>query len=484
MIKTFSIFVLVSVLFVGCKHSEKTEYTSRSAASEYQLQDEGHRISFDEVMSEKTDEQLVERVANYLKKQKAIFDIAQNLLVEFDKELESLYQKSKRRPLKKNDNLPFAKIKFKNYIAWEFSDRNLHEISDVYYLALKYANNPNSEYHQKSKLIISKVEEWIGANWKTGNKRATLYLASELIFVHGVLKSEIKDAVTPNLDHYAYPSKELLAEAYSQKYRSNKNMKKSHIKIFMEKQWKSYLAERSEEIELDFLNTDNASRSPQSGELIKPSAVGSEGNLFGTSFPKGKWALTFDDGPHVKHTKSIIDVLAKHQVHATFFWLAKNITAYPSMAQVSNPHYSRALHSYSHANLPKLTQVQLEKEITTASSVFSKVIGGKPTLFRCPYGACGKPGSAIRQLIANNGMVHVAWNVDSMDWQDKNADSVFLRTKKQVDVLGRGIILFHDIHPQSVLASDKLISYMKTKYKIEPLNKIIEQINGQSYYTP
>jgi len=43
---------------------------------------------------------------------------------------------------------------------------------------------------------------------------------------------------------------------------------------------------------------------------------------------------------------------------------------------------------------------------------------------------------------------------------------------------------FYDIHSQSVIASKKVIQYLKTKYKVEPLNKLIEESRGTPFYTP
>ncbi|RYZ67721.1 MAG: polysaccharide deacetylase family protein, partial [Proteobacteria bacterium] len=143
---------------------------------------------------------------------------------------------------------------------------------------------------------------------------------------------------------------------------------------------------------------------------------------------------------------------------ATFFELAKNVVAMPSLVKrVKAEGHALANHSYSHAQLTKLGASGLKKEIDDSTVVETKYFGFKPTLFRCPYGACGGNGSTIRKKIAAQGMVHVFWNVDSLDWQDKNAKSVYNRIKKQMSVQKRGIILCHDIHPQTVEATKMLM---------------------------
>ena len=72
-------------------------------------------------------------------------------------------------------------------------------------------------------------------------------------------------------------------------------------------------------------------------------------------------------------------------------------------------------------------------------------------------------------------MLHVHWNVDRLDWQDKNPQSIFERSKKQIDLRGKGIVLFHDVHPQSVEAVKLLLPYMKSKkYRMMNFRQIAE----------
>jgi peptidoglycan/xylan/chitin deacetylase (PgdA/CDA1 family) len=205
------------------------------------------------------------------------------------------------------------------------------------------------------------------------------------------------------------------------------------------------------------LNQIHNLREPQAAEKIVASA-GPNGNLTGSTFPKGHWALTFDDGPSGAYTAQILDSLKKHKISATFFWLAQLSPKYPAIVQRAYQEgHVLGNHSFSHANLPKLGAAGLQKEIVESNEIHTKVYGFKPAFFRCPYGACGPSGGNIRQMIASLGLIHVFWNVDSLDWQDHNPASVYERVKKQMATQGRGIILFHDIHPQSALASEMVM---------------------------
>ncbi|MBX7231534.1 MAG: polysaccharide deacetylase family protein [Bdellovibrionales bacterium] len=207
---------------------------------------------------------------------------------------------------------------------------------------------------------------------------------------------------------------------------------------------------------------------------------GPSGNVNGNKFPNKVWALTLDDGPHPTHTMEMVAAMNSGNISGTFFWLSKNIENYPKIAlsnEISDRHV-RASHSYSHANIPKLNDMGQEKEITGAVDIFNKIVKTKPRFFRCPYGACDPNDSNIRKKIAANNLVHVFWNVDSLDWQDKNPNTIFERILKQMKLSNHGIILVHDIHPQSVKAVQKLAEYYSSAenpgYVFKNLNEILE----------
>jgi peptidoglycan/xylan/chitin deacetylase (PgdA/CDA1 family) len=194
-------------------------------------------------------------------------------------------------------------------------------------------------------------------------------------------------------------------------------------------------------------------RNPQS---IAPSA-GKGGSINGSEFRSGTWALTYDDGPSGKYSPTVFANLRHYGIPATFFWLAQNVKANQSVVNKALSYgFPLANHSYSHPQLNKLSAAGLHKEIVTSTEIDTKAYGYKPKYFRCPYGA-GASVLRVRSVIAGQGMVNVLWNVDSLDWQDKNPSSVANRVRRQMAKRGHGIILFHDIHPQSVAASKLLM---------------------------
>lgn len=191
---------------------------------------------------------------------------------------------------------------------------------------------------------------------------------------------------------------------------------------------------------------------------IRPTP-GPDGNLTGRTFPQGTWALTYDDGPHPTRTDTLLGILREAGIFATFFELAEKAEALPHVVQsVRRAGMALANHSFSHKELPKLDGEGLRREIVESTAVLARHFGERPRFFRLPYGA-GMNKRAIRELIAEEGMVHVFWNVDTLDWQDKDPESIFARAKKQMLLEKRGIVLFHDIHAQTLEASKLVISF-------------------------
>lgn len=185
--------------------------------------------------------------------------------------------------------------------------------------------------------------------------------------------------------------------------------------------------------------------------------LGRKGMMNGCEFAPGYWALTYDDGPHPTYTLQDLANLDANGMKATFFWVAHNVVRYQSIIdKVRDDGHTLANHSYTHAQLTKLGPSGLVHEIDDALAVDIKAYGFHPKFYRCPYGACGSQTSTVRQKIADDGMISVTWNVDSLDWQDHNPQTVYERAKKQMAVQKHGIILFHDIHPQSVIASQMI----------------------------
>ena len=98
-------------------------------------------------------------------------------------------------------------------------------------------------------------------------------------------------------------------------------------------------------------------------------------------------ALSFDDGPNLTTESKMLDILAKHDVPATFFVIGNNIN------EESARNIRRALelgceignHSLTHSMMSQMDEEQVKAEIEATSDKIEKITGQRPKFFRPPY---------------------------------------------------------------------------------------------------
>lgn len=208
-----------------------------------------------------------------------------------------------------------------------------------------------------------------------------------------------------------------------------------------------------------------------------------QGNVTGAEYPDKTWSLTFDDGPHDKITPKVLDALNLRNIKATFFMVGNAYNIWPHTGNlVKQENMEIASHSYTHAALGK-AGANLNKEIKGAKFLLQEKMGVDIELMRLPYGD-GVYHGVVRKTMAENELIHIFWNVDSLDWNDQNSKSVFERVKKQVEAIAMhskkdaGIILFHDRKEVTPAASALVMDYLKTrKVNFCTVGAVIEQIN-------
>ncbi|MCU0523749.1 MAG: polysaccharide deacetylase family protein [Elainella sp. Prado103] len=103
--------------------------------------------------------------------------------------------------------------------------------------------------------------------------------------------------------------------------------------------------------------------------------------LLKPTFPECLWtgesgsktiALTFDDGPHPTHTPQLLEVLARYQVPASFFWLGACVDRSPQVARsVWQQGHWLGLHGYHHASFPMLSLTDLQQSLIQTQTAIS-----------------------------------------------------------------------------------------------------------------
>jgi peptidoglycan/xylan/chitin deacetylase (PgdA/CDA1 family) len=156
----------------------------------------------------------------------------------------------------------------------------------------------------------------------------------------------------------------------------------------------------------------------------------------------GHVALTFDDGPDEQSTPRFLDVLARHEVQATFFLLGEMCLRYPSMAQrLVEEGHEVAVHSFDHRNhLRHPPGRATYDQLARTADLVQAQSGVRPRWFRPPYGALTTADLvAARQL----DLQTVLWTAWGQDWQ-RTCTPASVLEELQRGTLDGGTVLLHD----------------------------------------
>ena len=185
--------------------------------------------------------------------------------------------------------------------------------------------------------------------------------------------------------------------------------------------------------------------------------------------------LTFDDGPTIKATGKILDILKSEDIKATFFVVGKHVKENPELVkrEYEEGHYI-ANHGYNHNN--KLLYKDMEsfkQEIVSTDLEISKAIGIEnycSHIFRFPNGYMSHIYTSQKKdaltVLHDMDYVYVDWNCLNRDSERKYSNTQLLNNlKKTANNKGTLIILMHDtadVNKTYDVLKDS-ISYLKSQ---------------------
>lgn len=212
-----------------------------------------------------------------------------------------------------------------------------------------------------------------------------------------------------------------------------------------------------------------------------------------------KVSLTFDGDYLNNMADSILNILQKKQVPATFFLTGRFIEKYPATVQrmvdenhvVGNhtwrhPHLTQYEQTRTHALRPDITREKVQMELQQTEELFYEVTGrSMPRLWRAPY---GEHNDEIRLWAAELGYRQIGWTqdqhlkmtLDTMDWvADENSplyrkpeemlEKILAFETRNADGLNGAIILMH-------LGSER-----DRDYPFEVIDTLIDELIRRGY---
>jgi len=211
------------------------------------------------------------------------------------------------------------------------------------------------------------------------------------------------------------------------------------------------------------------------------------GQWYGSTFtglPRSskQLALTFDDGPNDPHTLRLLEVLAKHGVHATFFSVGRYVQQRPDIVrEIVQAGHSVGNHTFTHPLLTFKSAAEVRQELSSCHATLQDAIGEHSNLFRPPFG--GRRPAALR-IARELGLKPVMWNVTGYDWNAPPSAVIEQKVSKQIR--GGNVILLHDgghkvmgaDRSQTVIATDHLIAKYKSEgYEFVTIPQMMEGKN-------
>jgi peptidoglycan/xylan/chitin deacetylase (PgdA/CDA1 family) len=167
----------------------------------------------------------------------------------------------------------------------------------------------------------------------------------------------------------------------------------------------------------------------------------------------GAVCLTYDDGPG-RDTPELLDLLAEHRAHATFFMVGTEVERFPEVARrVVAEGHAVGSHTLSHLDHDAIDPAEAVADMVAGAEAIGRVLGFAPTYYRAPY------GYFIEATVAEatrRGWTCVHWSALGYDWEAE-ATPRSIADRVLSDLRPGAIVLLHDSRRQKAMEPDPMI---------------------------
>lgn len=177
--------------------------------------------------------------------------------------------------------------------------------------------------------------------------------------------------------------------------------------------------------------------------------------------------LTFDDGPFPETTPTVLSMLARHKVHATFFVIGRYLDGDGERARASREVLRKIVaeghlvgnHTRDHALLTseRVSHTQVLEQIDEGAASIQRTTGKYPHLFRPPFGKLDDFG---RDAARERKLDVVLWSLEVQDMKREDRREMFRDLVSQLEYKEGGMVLLHDIRWSSVAVLKNLLAWL------------------------
>ena len=183
--------------------------------------------------------------------------------------------------------------------------------------------------------------------------------------------------------------------------------------------------------------------------------------------------LTFDEGPS-SLTEQYLDILKKHNIHATFFLIGQQVEEMPEIVERElQEGHEVGVHTYTHESCEIYSSCEAYyKDVNKVKDVLEKRFDHRPRLWRFPWGSANcyirSYKKEVVQKLYDQGMEYADWNVSAEDSVGTpTCQSIIQNVEKDCFRVSEPVILMHDSNTNQA-----------TK---ESLEQIIVELEEQGY---
>ncbi|MFE5581711.1 bifunctional polysaccharide deacetylase/glycosyltransferase family 2 protein [Kitasatospora sp. NPDC056531] len=182
--------------------------------------------------------------------------------------------------------------------------------------------------------------------------------------------------------------------------------------------------------------------------------------------------LSFDDGPSPEWTPKILDLLAAHHIHASFFVTGAMTSRNPDLIRkiVAGGH-EIGVHTFTHPDLAYQSHARIAWELGQTQLALAGVAGVHSALFRPPYSSTADAmddwNYPVVKYAGAHGYLTAFIDSDTEDWQRPGVDKIVKAATPTTPGKGE-LILLHDA------GGDR-------SQTVTALGQILDQLQGEGY---
>jgi poly-beta-1,6 N-acetyl-D-glucosamine synthase len=193
-------------------------------------------------------------------------------------------------------------------------------------------------------------------------------------------------------------------------------------------------------------------------------------------------ALTFDDGPDPKWTPQILDILRRHNAHATFFEIGAHIAENPALTRrILAEGNEIGSHTYTHVNMAVTPAWRNRLELDLTQAALAGAAGIRTRLLRMPYSSdngsvTGRDWEAVRVASAQGYLIAFADRALD-DWARPGVGRIVAHALLESEKGEGAVVLLHDgggDRSQTVAALKVILSRWDTQgFRVTTLSQAV-----------